>query len=176
MCWTKMLKSSLSELLASSSPLWPNLNTAVPVISVQFHLVDFGSDSNSQWVSYVVQPVEFSDLVNMTLSVLSMVKKMLKHKSCLPSLFGEHSAALSWDLTLQLCFSISYLSTLFPFPQDLILYRRWGGLYASGTLNQKHDHQGGASSGWSEGKTVPQLLMIGKCLQRIWPNSHSQGR
>ena len=29
------------------------------------------------------------------------------------------------------------------------------GLYAGGTLNQDHDHQGGASSGWSEGKTVP---------------------
>lgn len=94
MCWTKMLKSSLSELLASSSPLWPNLNTAVPVISVQFHLVDFGSDSNSQWVSYVVQPVEFSDLVNMTLSVLSMAKKMLNTNPVYPPFLG--SILLLW--------------------------------------------------------------------------------
>lgn len=54
-----MLRFSLSELLATVLPYVTavlKLNTAVPIISVQFHLVDFGSNSKSQGVSYVIQP------------------------------------------------------------------------------------------------------------------------
>lgn len=54
-----MLRFSLSELLATVLPYVTavlKLNTAVPIIPVQFHLVDFGSNSKSQGVGYVIQP------------------------------------------------------------------------------------------------------------------------
>ena len=62
-------------------------------------------------------------------------------------------------MPLWLCFFVFLKSVFYPYflPSHKILYcmESGRGLYAGGTLNQDHDHQGGASSGWSEGKTVP---------------------
>lgn len=114
-------------------------------------------------------PVEFPDLINMMLAVLSMSKKCSTKIPSTPPFWGLLSCPELGLASPGLLF-VCYLSTFSPFPQDLILYGRWGWFVCW------WDTPPGASPGWSEGQTVSYLLRVGSGLQRIWPKGYNQAR
>lgn len=123
-----MLRFSLSELLATVLPYVTavlKLNTAVPIISVQFHLVDFGSNSKSQGVSYVIQPCGIHWCDKRDASSFILVEKMLTTNPIYTPFWASFCCSELWHASLGWLF-IRNISTFSPFPQDFILYGRWG--------------------------------------------------
>lgn len=114
-----------------------NLDTAVPVILVQVDLVDFGSDSKSQQVSYVVQSCGIYWFDKHDIYSFIHIQKNVEHKSYLHPFLGL--ILLLWAVTC-LCRSafcqLIYLH--FPPSHETLYYTEGGsGLYAGGKLHQE---------------------------------------